>query len=58
MFLRIPFANRRLIYSDGLLNSSCTAHQLDRIYPVQIHLIGLRDTSDHRSVRNKGVKFI
>ena len=57
MFLCTPFANFRLIYSDGLLNSPCIAHQLDRIHPVHI-LIGIRDTPDHRSVRNKEVKFI
>ena len=43
VFLCTPFANRRLIYSDGLLNSPCIAHQPDRIYPVQIHLTGIRD---------------
>ena len=58
MFLCTPFANRRLIYSDGLLNSPCIAHQPDRIHPVQIHLIGIRDSPDHRSVLNKEVKLI
>ena len=52
------FANRRLTYSDGLLKSPCIAHQPDGIHPVQIHLIGIRDLPDHRSVRNKEVKFI
>ena len=28
--------------------------RLDGIHPVQIHLIGIRDSSDHRSVRNPG----
>ena len=32
--------------------------KLDRIFPVQIHLIGIWDSPDHRSVRNKEVKFI
>ena len=32
--------------------------RLDGIHPVQIHLIGIRDSPDHRSVRNKEVKFI
>ena len=42
----------------GLLKSPCTAHQPDRIHPVQIHLIGNRDSPEQRSVRNKEVKFI
>ena len=58
MFLCTPFANRRLIYSDGLLNSPCVAHQPDGIHPLQIHLTGIRDTSDQRSVLNKEVKLI
>ena len=36
-----------------LLKSPCIAHQ-----PDEIHLIGIRDSPDHRSVRNKEVKFI
>ena len=32
--------------------------RLDGIHPVEIHLIGNRDSPDHRSVRNKEVKFI
>ena len=32
--------------------------RLDRIHPVQIHLIGIRDSPDYRSVRNKEVKLI
>ena len=32
--------------------------RLDGIFPVQIHLIGIRDSPDHRSVRNKEVKFM
>ena len=58
MFLCTPFANRRLIYSDGLLNSPCIAHQPDRIHSVQIQLIGILDTPDHHSVRRKEVKFM
>ena len=43
----------------GLLKSRCLADQPDGIHPVQIHLIGVRDLSDHSSVRNKvGVNFI
>ena len=41
-----------------LLKSPCIAHQPDGIHPVQIHLIGNPDLRDHRSVRNKEVKFI
>jgi len=58
MFLCTPFANRRLRKSDGVLKSPCVAHQPDGIHPVQIHLIGIQDSPDHRSVRNKEVKFI
>ena len=28
--------------------------RLDGIHPVQIYLIGIRDSPDHRSVRNPG----
>ena len=42
----------------GLLKSPCIAHQPDGIHPVQIHLIEIRDSPDHCSVRNKKVKFI
>ena len=38
-----------------LHSSSARVHG---IFPVQIHLIGIRDSPDHRSVRNKEVKFI
>ena len=58
MFLCTPFVNRRLTYSDGLLKSPCIAYQPDGIHPVQIHLIWIRDSPNHRSVRNKEVKFI
>ena len=37
----------------SFLKSPCIAHQ-----PDGIHLIGIRDSPDHRSVRNKEVKFI
>ena len=51
IFLCTPFANRCLIYSaTGLLKTPCIAHQPDGIHPVQIHLIGIRDPPDHRSV--------
>ena len=58
MFLCVPFANRCLIYSDWAVESPCTAHQPDGIHPVQIHLIGIRDSPDQSNVRNKEVKFI
>ena len=32
--------------------------RLDVNHPVQIHLIGIRDSLDHRSVSNKEVKLI
>ena len=35
-----------------------TPTRLDGIHPVQIHLIGIRHSPDHRRVRHKGVKFI
>ena len=38
-----------------LHNSSA---RLDGIFPVQIHLMEIRDSPDHRSVRNKEVNFI
>ena len=48
-----------LVYSD--LSFEVTLHsssaRLDGIYPVQIHLIWIRDPRDHRSVRNKEIKF-
>ena len=58
MFLCTPFENHSLIYTvNGLLKSPRIAYQLDRIHPKQIHLIGNPDSPDHRSVRNKEVKF-
>ena len=41
--------------------SPCIAHasaRLDGIHSVHIQLIGIRDSPDHRSVRNKEVNFI
>ena len=58
MFLCTPFANRCLIYSDWAFESPCIAHQPEGIHPVQIHLIGIRNSPDHCRVRNKEVKFI
>ena len=58
MFLYTPFVNCLLTYSDRLLKSPCIAHQPDGIYPVQVHLMRIRDSPDHCSVRNKEVKFI
>ena len=54
MFLFKTFMNRCLIYS----NWACIAHQPNRIHPVKIHLISIRDSPDHRSGLNKEVKFI
>ena len=31
--------------------------RLDRIHPVQIYLIGIWDSPEHRNVRNKEVKI-
>ena len=58
MFLCTPFANRCLIYSDWAFESPCIAHQPEGIHPVQIHLMGIRNSPDHCRVRNKEVKFI
>ena len=38
-----------------LHNSSA---RLDGFHPVQNHLIGIRNSPDHRSVGNKEVKFV
>ena len=57
MFLCTPFANRCLVYSHFITLHSSSA-RLDGIHPVHIQLIGIRDSPDHRSVRNKEVKFI
>ena len=58
MFHCTPFANRCWYKATGLhiLHSSSTSR--DGIHPVQIHLIGIRDSPEHRSVRNKENKFI
>ena len=48
------------VWATGLLKSPCIAHQPDRldgIYHVQIHLIGIPNSPDHYSVRNKEVTF-
>ena len=60
IFLCVPFSNRCLIHSDWafIITLHSSSHQPDGIHPVQIHLIGFRDSPDHRSVRNKKVKFI
>ena len=58
MFLCTPYANRCWYKATGLriLHSSTT--RIDGIHLVQIHLIGIRDSPEHRSVRNKENKFI
>ena len=55
-FLSTPFANRCLVYSDwGLYHLAKLSARLDGIHPVQIHLIGIWDLTDNRSVLNKEV---
>ena len=60
IILRVPFSNHCLIHGDWAFNITLhsLSHQPDGIHPLQIHLIGFRDSPDHRSVRNKKVKFI
>ena len=58
MFLCTPYANRCWYKATGLhiiLHRSLTS--LDGIHPVQIHLIEVRDSPEHRSVLNKENKF-
>ena len=46
MFLCTPFANRCVVYYTvtGLyITLHSSSARLDRIHPVQIHLIGIRD---------------
>ena len=57
MFLCTPFANHCLINSDWAFEITSIAHQPDRIHPVQIHLIEIRNSPDHRSVHNKEDKY-
>ena len=40
------------------ITSHSSSARLDGIHPMQIHLIWIRDSPNHRSVRNKEVKFI
>ena len=56
MLLCTPFANRCLVYSDWASYHLAKLTGLDGIYPVQIHLIGIWDSPDYRSVCNKEVK--
>ena len=60
MFLCTPFANRCLIYSDWAFEVTLhsSSARLEGIYPVQIHLIGTRNSPDHCSVHNKEVKVM
>ena len=58
MFLCTPVGNRCMIYSDWAFEVTLHSSSADGIHPVQIHLIGIRDLPDHRSVRNKEVKLV
>ena len=58
IFLCTPFANRCNTATGLYITLHRSSARLDEIHPVQIHLIGIRDSPDHRSVRNKEVKFI
>ena len=55
ILLCTPFANRCLVYSDWPLYHLTQFIRLVGIFPVQIHLIGIRNSPDHRSARNKEV---
>ena len=59
-FLCTTFADRCLICSDWAFEVTLhsSSARLEVIHPVQIHLIRIQDSPDHRSVRNKEVKFI
>ena len=52
MFLNTPFANSCLICKDWAFEITLQPYW---IHPVQIHLIEIRDSPDHRRVRNKEV---
>ena len=52
MFLNTPFANSCLICKDWAFEITLQPYW---IHPVQIHLIGIRDSPDHRRVCNKEV---
>ena len=54
-FRKSLYGMQRLGFKSPCIASSA---RLDGIQPVQIHLIGIRDSPYHRSVRNKEVKFI
>ena len=58
MFVSTPFANRYLKYSDRAFEITLHSSSARRIHPVQIHPIGIRDSHDYHSVRNREVKFI
>ena len=49
-----------LVYGDWAFEVTLhsSSARLNGIYPVQIHLIGIRNSPDHYSIRNKEVKFI
>ena len=61
MLLCTPFANHCWYTATGLyITLQRSSARLDGIHRMQIHLIGIRDSPDHRSarVRNKEVKFV
>ena len=59
MFLCTPFALAVWYTATRLfITLHSSSARLDGIHTVQIHLIGIRDSPDHRSVGNKEVKFI
>ena len=66
VFLCTPFANRCLIYSDWAFELEVTLHRSSArrdsacadSSPDRDSGFGIRDSPDHRSVRNKEVKFI
>ena len=58
MFLCTPFANCCLIYSDWAFKITLHSSAARRDSPWVDSLIGIRDSPDNRSVRNKEVMFI
>ena len=58
MILCTPFAHCCLVYSDWTLYHlgyiySSSSPRLDGMHAVQIYLIGIQDSPDHRCARNK-----
>ena len=59
MFLCTTFANRFLVYTaTGLLYITLHSSSARLLDGISIDLIGIRNSPDLRSVRNKEVKFI